>query len=351
VVQRRPLTAADTSLLETFLAVHRDSSMFLRGNVRRARLTYQGLPGEANYAGAFRDGRVVGVAAHCWNGMLLLQAPDHAAELARAAVEWSGRPVTGLSGPLEQVRQARSELDLDRVDVALDGDEWLYALDLSELVVPEPLSNGTVVCRHPRPEERDTLCSWRLAYDIELLGAIDSPSTRQRSEEFLDAQIADGNAWGRGCGRHACFAVGFQRCTPGYCSTGGYLRAAGASRAWFRQSSGGGIAPRGASTRLIARGPVHAEPQRSANLRSDRVSPYWRLLTRPITMSGSRVPTRAAQRGPSSFIVARMLKVFGARHRRGRNPTDVHVAGQRKTVRSSQIPACFKTQVLFCVCR
>jgi RimJ/RimL family protein N-acetyltransferase len=182
-------------LLETFLALHRDSSMFLRGNVRRAGLTYQGLRGEANYAGAFRDDRVVGVAAHCWNGMLLLQAPEHAAELARAAVEWSGRPVTGLSGPLEQVRQARSELKLDSADVALDGAEWLYALDLSQLVVPEPLSNGTVVCRPPRPEERDALCAWRLAYDIELLGATDSPSTRRRSEEFLDAQIAEGNAW------------------------------------------------------------------------------------------------------------------------------------------------------------
>src|SRR4249919_369344 len=40
VVQQRPLTAADTSLLETFLALHRDSSMFLRANVRRAGLTY-----------------------------------------------------------------------------------------------------------------------------------------------------------------------------------------------------------------------------------------------------------------------------------------------------------------------
>ena len=129
VVRTTSLTAADTSLLETFLALHRDSSMFLRANVRRAGLTYQGLQGEANYAGAFRDDRMVGVAAHCWNGMLLLQAPEHAAELARAAVEWSGRPLTGLSGPLEQVRQARSELELDSADVALDGAEWLYTLD------------------------------------------------------------------------------------------------------------------------------------------------------------------------------------------------------------------------------
>ena len=246
VVQQRPLTAADTSLLETFLALHRDSSMFLRANVRRAGLTYQGLRGEANYAGAFRDDRVVGVAAHCWNGMLLLQAPEHAAELARAAVEWSGRPVTGLSGPLEQVRRARSELELDSAAVALDGAEWLSRTDLSQLVVPEPLSNGAVVCRPPRPEERDILCAWRLAYDIELLGATDSPSTRRRSEEFLDAQIARRKCVGRRCGQRACFAVGFQRRTPGYCSARGYLHPASAPRAWFRQSGCRGIAPRGA---------------------------------------------------------------------------------------------------------
>src|SRR6476659_11036561 len=98
MVQQRPLTAADTSSLETFLALHRDSSMFLRANVRRAGLTYQGLRDEANYAGAFRDDRMIGVAAHCWNGMLLVQAPEEAPAVAVSCVEWSGRPVTGLAG-------------------------------------------------------------------------------------------------------------------------------------------------------------------------------------------------------------------------------------------------------------
>ena len=169
--------------------------MFLRSNVRRAGLAYRGEPGEANYTGAFRDGRIVGVAAHCWNGMVLLQAPEHAAELARACVGWSGRAVAGLSGPLEQVHQARSALELNAANVALDGAEGLYALDLLELVVPDALSAGTVVCRSPRPEERDTLCAWRLAYDIEVLGATDSAKHRQRSARFLDDQIAEGNAW------------------------------------------------------------------------------------------------------------------------------------------------------------
>ena len=220
-VQERPFTATGTSLLETFLALHRDSSMFLRANVRRSGLTYQGSPGEANYVGAFRDGHVVGVAAHCWNGMVLLQAPEHAAELARASVECSGRPVTGFSGPLEQVRQARSELDIDSADVASDGAEWLYALDLSEIVLPEPLSKGTAVCRPPSPEERDALCAWRLAYDIEVLGATDSPSTRQRSAEFLDAQIAERNAWVAIVGNKPVSLSAFNAALPDIVQLGG----------------------------------------------------------------------------------------------------------------------------------
>lgn len=191
----RLLTPLDEPLLEEFLASHPDSSMFLRANARRAGLTYEGKPFQAIYAAAFRDGNIIGVAAHCWNGIVLVQAPEQTAELCRTCVEWSGRRVTGLSGPLEQVRLARTALGLADAAAALEGDEWLYALDLSELVIPEALSNATIVCRAPRPEERDTLCAWRAAYDIETLGATGSAEDRLRSAEFLDAQIAQGNAW------------------------------------------------------------------------------------------------------------------------------------------------------------
>lgn len=191
----RLLTPADEPLLEVFLSAHRDSSMFLRSNARCAGLTYRGAAGEATYAGVFREGRIAGVAAHCWNGMVLLQAPGDAPDLARACVRLSGRAVTGLSGPLEQVQAARAALGIDSADLALDGAEGLFALDLSELVVPQALADGSVVCRAPRAEERDTLCAWRMAYDIEVLGATDSEEHRRRASGFLDAQISKGEAW------------------------------------------------------------------------------------------------------------------------------------------------------------
>ena len=77
----------------------------------------------------------------------------------------------------------------------MQGDEWLYALDLFNLVVPEPLSAGAMTCRAPTPNERDTLVGWRLAYDIEAIGASDTPEQRTRASAYLDAQIADENVW------------------------------------------------------------------------------------------------------------------------------------------------------------
>jgi len=127
--------------------------------------------------------------------MLLIQATEKIAELARATVAYSGRKVSGFCGPLDQVREAQSALDLSGVPAAINEDEWLYGLDLANIFVPGILQQGAVTVRPPLPAERDLLCAWRLAYDIETLGSTDSPETRERSTRVLDQQIADGNAW------------------------------------------------------------------------------------------------------------------------------------------------------------
>jgi GNAT superfamily N-acetyltransferase len=191
----RPLQPGDESIFDEFLAAHADSSMFLRANARRSGLAYQSRLYQASHVGAFRDGHLIGVAAHAWNGLLVLQAPEHAAELARTCVAWSTRRVEGFAGPAAQVREARAALGLVGADTTLEGDEGLFGLDLADLVVPAALASGAVVCRPPLPTERDMLCAWRMAYDVELLGATDSPESRQRSAAFLDAQIAEANVW------------------------------------------------------------------------------------------------------------------------------------------------------------
>jgi GNAT superfamily N-acetyltransferase len=194
-MELRLLAAEDEPEFEGFLASHRDSSIFLRSNARRAGLVYGGQPFQSTYVGAFRRGALIGVVAHTWTGMLQVQAPELVAELARACINSSGRPVTGFTGPLQQVRDARAALGLDTAKPKLCADEGLYALNLSHLLVPHPLSTGALVCQPPVAQHRDLLCSWRLAYDVEVLGATDSPEQRERAAGFLDWQMAEGNAW------------------------------------------------------------------------------------------------------------------------------------------------------------
>jgi RimJ/RimL family protein N-acetyltransferase len=194
-MELRLMNSADESLAEQFLANHRDTSMFLRSNIRRAGLDFRPAPFHAIHVGAICDGRVSGIVAHAWNGMVLVQAPEHADDLARECIKLSARPVTGLTGPLEQVKLVRAALGLMSTPAALESAEWLYGLNLSDLIVPDALSQGVILCRPPRKEETATLHDWRFNYDIETVGASATDETRRRAAHSLDVQIADGNAW------------------------------------------------------------------------------------------------------------------------------------------------------------
>src|SRR5690349_11355644 len=148
--------------------------MFLRSNSRQAGLVYAGQRLGGTYVGGFDGGRLLGIVAHSWNGMLLLQAPAAASEIVQAAVDASRRPVTGLIGPLAQVRTARRALGLDGAPTTLEEDERLYVLDLKALQLPEVLSSGRASARAPLASELDLLIEWRVAYELESLGREDT---------------------------------------------------------------------------------------------------------------------------------------------------------------------------------
>ena len=191
----RILDNSDHPKLEAFLHGHMDSSMFLRSNALRVGLVYRDSPFHALYYGAIEGERLIGVVAHAWTGMVLLQCPGDLDELVRRCIMSSGRKVTGFAGPADQVRRAQIALNLADAPAKMAEEEWLYALDLAELKIPELLTNGSIHCRPPVPEERDLLCEWRSAYDVETLGSTDSEETRNRASAALDRQIAEGNAW------------------------------------------------------------------------------------------------------------------------------------------------------------
>lgn len=219
-VQLRLLTEGDQAAVEAFLTQHRDTSMFLRANLRRRGFTYRGQPHEALYAAVFDGPRVIAVAAHCWNGMLLVQAPVEIEPLAKYVVEASGRKVTGFSGLRDQVQQARDALGLADAPAQLDGDEDLYVLALEALRDP-PATSEPITCRPARAGERDELLRWRFAYEVELLGATDSESMRRGAAAFLDAQLSAGHAWVAVSGERLLSFSGFNAALPDIVQLGG----------------------------------------------------------------------------------------------------------------------------------
>jgi len=197
VSELRLLRCGDEADLDTFLARHADTSMFLRSNTRSAGLTDRGEPMQATYVAALEGGRIAGVAAHCWNGMVLVQALErsHVVAAAREAVRRSGRTVTGFSGPWDQVVAARQALGLGAAPTTKDSRDGLYALDLARLVVPPQLASGALRCRHPAEGELELLVAWRVRFAIEALGAADGPELHQASTDDVRLQHQRGSDW------------------------------------------------------------------------------------------------------------------------------------------------------------
>jgi RimJ/RimL family protein N-acetyltransferase len=196
-VDVRTLAPRDETALEAFLARHAASSMFLRSNARASGLLDRGEPVQGTYVAAIDGGEIVGVAAHFWNGMLVLQAPDERAvePVARAAVARSGRELSGFAGPCSQVETARRALAAHGREPALDSRESLYELDLDRLRVPDPLESGRLVCRPPREEELDVVAGWRLDYSVEALGLASSPELAATGRVEIGRLQREGSQW------------------------------------------------------------------------------------------------------------------------------------------------------------
>ncbi len=191
----RILAPGDEVAVESFLAGFPDTSLLLRSNLRAAGLVDRGQRLEATYAAAIEAGRVLAVAAHCWNGNLLVLAPSHVAQAARLAVGRTGRPVAGLFGPWPEVVTARQALALTDATTTTDSRDVLYTLDLEHLRLPPSLQSGEAVCRLAVESELPLLTQWRVDFALQALGASDSVTLRAASREIVESSQATGDLW------------------------------------------------------------------------------------------------------------------------------------------------------------
>jgi RimJ/RimL family protein N-acetyltransferase len=171
--------------------------MFLLGNSRAAGLRDDGQVYQGTYAGLFENGEIAGVVAHYWNGNLVFQAPRSLNRLWRAAVQASRRSIGGLIGPKNQVIEAESALGsrIPNSAIQLDESEGLYSLELDEIIAPADLSSGQVVGRRIEPRDLDLVTAWRVAYNIEAIGAQESPALWKDSRNSMERSLREGRTW------------------------------------------------------------------------------------------------------------------------------------------------------------
>lgn len=191
------LDESDQEALETFLRPRLASSLFLLSNSRMAGLVNQGLRHQGTYAAAVeKNGEVTGVAAHYWNGNIVLQAPPASVPaLLRAALIASPHKLKGLIGSVEQVEAGRRALAPGESQIQLDSAEKLYRLPLDELKVPPALQGGEVRGRRMETRDVELVTKWRAAFSVETLDEEDNASLQRRSRATALNSLEEGRTW------------------------------------------------------------------------------------------------------------------------------------------------------------
>lgn len=153
--------------------------MILRSNLARGGFVDDGETYQGTYVGAFEGDELEGVAALYWNDTLVLAGGPHVLALTATITTRAARGVRGILGTAREVAAAHRVVDVRfGAPVKKESREILYALTLSELVVPEGLSR--FVARTPNDREMPLVLDWRMQYSAMLSGIVDTPEAREQ---------------------------------------------------------------------------------------------------------------------------------------------------------------------------
>ena len=179
----------DRPALEAWFATQPDVTLFQAANLERAGFADDGRAYGGTWAGCFESGRLVAVAQHAWNGMVVLAgSTGSVAQAAEAAVAASGRPVSGLAGPWTAIVAAEPAVAPPGQAGAgrLRTREVLMALEAAAWPVATPELAGV---RRALASDMDVLVPWRLDYEHESLGVpldqLDAAAARSSLERAL----------------------------------------------------------------------------------------------------------------------------------------------------------------------
>eukprot|EP01124_Arcella_intermedia_P010353 TRINITY_DN16869_c0_g1_i1.p1 TRINITY_DN16869_c0_g1~~TRINITY_DN16869_c0_g1_i1.p1 ORF type:complete len:292 (+),score=55.95 TRINITY_DN16869_c0_g1_i1:57-932(+) len=193
----RKLNNLDYEPLEAFLALHSESSMFLRSNARHGGLEYGGEVHSGEYWASFdAQGCVKGVLAHYWNGNIVTQSPDEPTlrELVDHYLhEPSHRPVAGVLGPESQAQAVLQQLGLAGLEFSCNEQEGLYSLPLESLRVP-PHNPSTTHLLNITDMDRALLKGWMKSFLVEALG-MEGEGAEGEAERDVERMLRHRRHW------------------------------------------------------------------------------------------------------------------------------------------------------------
>jgi predicted GNAT family acetyltransferase len=174
------LGLGDETQLKTFLQPYIASSMFLLSNLAKGGIVDEGKPYQATYLGVFEEDRLVSVASHTWQGMILLQTPVKAPELLEAMVKQTQRPVTGIAGPSFQVKQVCNTFAIHPQLCHYASDELLFRLQLKSLEALPRVTQRQCQLRLATNQDQALVSQWRKEFCLELQGDHLTPKLEEK---------------------------------------------------------------------------------------------------------------------------------------------------------------------------
>ncbi len=186
----RRATTSDLPAIEAFLAPRVATSMFLSGNLRDFGLgTDRGGDHPKSMVlwlseAAGEITRVIGYAAA---GYVVFEAPAlTSAQYPDIRKALFGRYLLGLNGAVDQVAHLVAALDLPCDSAVMDEVEPHYHLRLGDLTLPAGLGQ----LRRAGAQDLPLLAQWRMASEVEILGARDTAQNRDRALASLQELLA-----------------------------------------------------------------------------------------------------------------------------------------------------------------
>lgn len=186
----RRATEADLPAIEAFLAPRVATSMFLSGNLRDFGLGRdhdRDPPKSMMLWLSEAAGAITGVIGYAAAGYVVFEAPAlMPAQYPAIRKALCGRKLLGLNGAVDQVAHLVAALDLPCHCAVMDEVEPHYHLPLDDLILPA----GPGQLRPAEAQDLPLLAQWRMASEMEILGARDTAENRSRALASLQELLA-----------------------------------------------------------------------------------------------------------------------------------------------------------------